>query len=197
MRVKYRAAVTRVARIKKRGRSRSVSTTCSFAGARWCSPFDGHVEGEHRTYVRTETLAAGRSLARSLDQGRSYLPCTYVWGAWASYPLPWLQGVHEIQPTWPLTDFLFLRADRKKKKEIVIVRRYAVGSNRLVFRKCSSADGLQIIGEIVKYHLSVIILDISSICFSDCDFLVSWLAQKMSSSVKKQFCKISMTYDVC
>lgn len=76
----------------------------------------------------------------------------------------------KYSPAWPLKGVLSARADRKKKKEVVIVRHYAVGSNGLGFRKFSSADGLRIIGEIVRYHLSLIILDISSMCSSDCDF---------------------------
>lgn len=72
-RVKYQAAITRVARIEKRGRRYTVSTTCYVrSSARDDVTRSTVIEGEHRTYVRTVRLATGRSLARSLDQGRSY-----------------------------------------------------------------------------------------------------------------------------
>jgi len=111
MRVKYRVAVTRVARIEKRGRRCATSTTLLVRWRAMMFP-DNH---------------AGRSLARSLDQGptcrtRTYMNSSVVTGGPRS-----TANTH-----WTLKDVLLSTSiNRKKQKEIVALRHYAADSNRL------------------------------------------------------------------
>lgn len=110
---------------------------CLFA--RWCSPFDGHIEGEHRTYVRTKSLATGRSLARSLDQGRSYLLCTYMssLSSAAVTGCPW--STANVHSTFKGCPFCAPWSTKKIEKKMELFCHITADSNRVMFTGNSQA----------------------------------------------------------